>query len=70
MFFKDRHWVVASCFLLLAVAKALTYPAASRRRIREIRAARAAKGLCPNCGYDLRASHNSCPECGECMPVK
>lgn len=25
---------------------------------------RAVRGLCPQCGYDLRASNGSCPECG------
>lgn len=33
-----------------------------RRRIRR------KKGLCLNCGYDLRASVNRCPECEESIP--
>ena len=52
-----RHWVLAGS---LAVLGAVLLALAWRRR----RWVRAHPGLCPACGYDLRASPERCPECG------
>ena len=48
--------------LLTAVLPAARLLGVSLRRLRLRRRLRA--GLCPACGYDLRASPRRCPECG------
>ena len=54
-----RWDVLVLLFALLPAARAVV---ALRRRIRRRR--RLVRGLCPECGYDLRASSERCPECG------
>ena len=55
------HWVPA---MLLAAAPSGALLARLRRRRRRSRG-----GLCPQCGYDLRATPGRCPECGTNQPA-
>ena len=65
---SDRDWAwlgVPHAAVLLPfgiVATALLIPLLRRGR-------RVARGLCPACGYDLRASADRCPECGAVIPA-
>ena len=52
------HWAVAVPLSVLPLWRMLRAPARRRRRLR------ARRGLCPKCGYDLRATPDRCPECG------
>ena len=50
------HWAIAVPLVLWSLWR-LFGPAAERQR-------RLKRGQCVNCGYDLRASADKCPECG------
>jgi hypothetical protein len=62
-----RRWNLVLPFWALALATAIP-PLAREARRRQL-ARRARAGLCPACGYDLRATPDRCPECGN-VPVR
>jgi hypothetical protein len=55
-------WEVRAPVWFFAVATAAAPVLGWRKRVRQRR--RRAEGLCPSCGYDLRATPECCPECG------
>jgi hypothetical protein len=61
-------WYCALIAVAPAVELALRRAVATRRRRRERTRDPWRSGLCPNCGYDLRARHERCPECGTAIP--
>lgn len=51
-------WSVALVLAILPTARAIEVIRVRRRIKQEL------AGLCPSCGYDLRATPDRCPECG------
>ena len=49
-------WLLVAVTGVVPILRGMRY--ARRARLRR-------RGLCPSCGYDLRASPERCPECGE-----
>ena len=52
------HWFAASLLAVLPLWRSWRALASRRRRVRS------GRGFCANCGYDLRATPERCPECG------
>jgi hypothetical protein len=58
------YWLPALALAILPVIKCRNV----RRQRRSKR--RRSRGLCPNCGYDVRATSGRCPECGTSVPAE
>ena len=62
---RSRRWQLRLPYWAIVLVTA-PVPVLYVRRLRWLRRAyRARRGLCPGCGYDIRASIGRCPECGE-----
>jgi hypothetical protein len=64
----SRNGVVPLWAVVVATAIAPSVTIRHRLQSRRHRH-RLATGLCPTCGYDLRASKDRCPECGTAIPA-
>jgi hypothetical protein len=65
--YTNHYWGLSLPWWLLTLLFG-TGPALHWNR-RRFRRRRGAMGLCPSCGYDLRATPGRCPECGALAPA-
>jgi predicted RNA-binding Zn-ribbon protein involved in translation (DUF1610 family) len=63
--FGDHLWVWAVPYYVVVLALSLPVALLVLQIMRARKAHRRAKGLCVTCGYDLRATPERCPECGD-----
>jgi hypothetical protein len=63
---QRRFWVAQGWLLLLSLATALL---CRRLWVNRRKREQAPSHLCRNCGYDLRATPDRCPECGTPSPT-
>ncbi len=66
-----NKWLFIPGWVLVALTAVLPGVWTIRHRRRSLAQQRRSNGLCPTCGYDIRASPGRCPECGtaklDCM---
>jgi len=69
--FSSRWEPAAVCigFVLMFLAVPATRIILTRLRYLPTRAEMQPAGICPTCGYDLRATPERCPECGTQTPA-
>ena len=64
----ERGWLLYQLMFAASAAAGLVCVLLIWRTAR-VRQRRLAAGLCPGCGYDLRATPGGCPECGRAAAV-